>query len=83
MAAATITETVGAEGHVYYLGTLAGVRVVLARTGIGLVNADASARDGRRPDQSWMPAKAMNPMAISPVMMNVMPRPRRPSGTLL
>ena len=32
---------------------------------------------------NWMPEKVMNPMAINPVRMNVMPSPRRPGGTLL
>ena len=32
---------------------------------------------------NWMPANAMNPIAMRPVTMKVMPRPRRPSGTLL
>jgi len=39
VAGADITETVVIEGRSYYLGSLAGVRVVLALTGIGLVNA--------------------------------------------
>ena len=33
--------------------------------------------------QSWMPEKAMKPSDMSPAMMNVMPRPCRPSGTSL
>lgn len=32
------------DGHVFHLGTLAGVRVVLAMTGIGLGNASATSR---------------------------------------
>ncbi len=32
-------------------------------------------------DQSWMPENIMNAIDISPAVMNVMPRPRRPSGT--
>ena len=42
VAAATITDTVVIDGRSYYLGTLAGVRVVLAMTGIGLVNAEST-----------------------------------------
>lgn len=41
---ATITETVVVDGRSYWLGTLAGVRVVLALTGIGLVNATNTTR---------------------------------------
>jgi len=40
VAAATITDTVVLDGRSYYLGELAGVRVVMALTGIGLVNAE-------------------------------------------
>jgi len=40
VASATITETVVIDGRSYYLGELAGVRVVMALTGIGLVNAE-------------------------------------------
>jgi nucleoside phosphorylase len=45
VAAADVTETVTAGGRTYHLGTLAGVCVVLGLTGIGLVNAEKSARD--------------------------------------
>src|SRR5690606_22245157 len=43
-------------------------------------HADA---DGNGRNHSWIPAKAMNPIAIRPVTMKVRPRPRSPSGTLL
>ncbi len=33
------------------------------------------------PTYSWMPAKAMKPMAISPVTRKVIPSPRRAGGT--
>src|SRR5262252_1235698 len=42
--AAHITETVAWDGRTYYLGTLEGVRVVLVRGGIMLVNAEATVR---------------------------------------
>jgi nucleoside phosphorylase len=41
---ATLTETQVIDGHVFHLGTLGGVRVVLAMTGIGLVNASETSR---------------------------------------
>lgn len=40
IAAADVTETIVIDGRSYYVGTLAGVRVVMAMTGIGLVNAE-------------------------------------------
>ena len=39
---ATVTETVMVDGHVFRKGTLAGVPVVMAMTGIGLLNATAT-----------------------------------------
>jgi nucleoside phosphorylase len=44
VAATAIDSTVEVEGRQYYTGRLNGVRVVLGLTGIGLVNADATAR---------------------------------------
>jgi adenosylhomocysteine nucleosidase len=42
--AAEVESTIEVAGRSYYVGTLAGVRVVLGLTGIGLVNADTIAR---------------------------------------
>jgi nucleoside phosphorylase len=39
LAYATVSETMVVDGRSFYLGTLAGVRVVMAMTGIGPVNA--------------------------------------------
>jgi nucleoside phosphorylase len=44
LAAADVTETVATGERAYHLGRLAGARVVLVRSGIGLVNAAAAAR---------------------------------------
>lgn len=41
---ATVDETVDIEGRIFRLGTLAGTRVVLGLTGIGLVNAERTTR---------------------------------------
>jgi len=41
---ATVHDTVTVEGHRFFVGKLAGNAVVLALTGIGLVNADATTR---------------------------------------
>ena len=40
----TITETAVVDGHTFYIGRLRGNAVVLALTGIGLINADETAR---------------------------------------
>jgi adenosylhomocysteine nucleosidase len=42
VAAATIEDTVVADGRSYYLATIGGVRVVLGLTGIGMVNAGST-----------------------------------------
>jgi nucleoside phosphorylase len=44
LAAAEITETIVAGNRTYHVGTLAGVRVVLVRVGIGLFNAATTTR---------------------------------------
>jgi nucleoside phosphorylase len=41
---ATVDETVDIEGRIFRLGTLAGTRVILGLTGIGLVNAENTTR---------------------------------------
>jgi nucleoside phosphorylase len=41
---ATLDDTQVIDGHVFHLGTLGGERVVLAMTGIGLVNATETSR---------------------------------------
>lgn len=43
VAAAVVHERVEADGRAFYLGELAGVRVVLGMTGIGMLNAAATA----------------------------------------
>jgi nucleoside phosphorylase len=42
LARATISETIIQDGHVFHVGVLQGVPVILALTGIGLVNAAAT-----------------------------------------
>jgi nucleoside phosphorylase len=44
VAAADVERTVDIDGRTYYVGRLEGVRVVLALTGIGMVNAATTAR---------------------------------------
>ena len=44
LAATKVTETVFLENHQYFVGRLQGVHVVLALTGIGLVNAEKSTK---------------------------------------
>ena len=44
LAATKVTETVMLENHQYFVGRLQGVDVVLALTGIGLVNAEKSTK---------------------------------------
>jgi hypothetical protein len=42
--AAQVTETIILAGRTYYVGTLAGVNVILVRGGVGFVNAEATTR---------------------------------------
>ena len=44
LAQANVTETISAGDRVFHVGTLAGVRVILVRGGIGLVNAADTAQ---------------------------------------
>jgi nucleoside phosphorylase len=64
VAAARVDERVDVEGRSYYVGELAGVRVVLGLTGIGMVNA--AARTAQILDHFDVAAVVMSGVAGSP-----------------